>query len=76
MFESMKPEKVNEMNTTFVKLEDLKAIIASRGPLAVGKDFACDTPELRRIFGHAPLGRVLILELRDRGDGTTRIDWS
>lgn len=58
------------MNCTKVKSDDLEAIKASVGPLCKDMVFPCDSPDLRRIFGCAPLGCVLVLELLDRGDHT------
>lgn len=62
-------------NETLVSPDNLKLIIETVGTLHKGAEFACDTPELRRVFGHAPLGRVMVLDVV-AGSKATLIIWT
>ena len=62
-------------NETLVSPDNLKLIIQSVGTLQKGAECACDTPDLRRVFGHAPLGRVMVLDVI-AGNKATLIIWN
>lgn len=54
---------------TLVSPADLVAIENAGLRLAVGEDLPSDTPEVWRIVGPAPLGRVLVLQIEETPKG-------
>jgi hypothetical protein len=57
-------------NPTIVTPADLATLAETGIKLHRGSEFRSDTPTLFRIFGHAPLGRVLVLAVDERKAGT------
>jgi hypothetical protein len=62
------------MNQTLVTHADRAAIENAGRRLLVGEDLPCTTPELWRIFGPSPLGRVLVLRISETLEGAL-VDW-
>lgn len=61
-------------NQTIVTPADMTAITNAGLRLEVGEDLPCTKPELRRIFGTSPLGRVLVLRVSETAKGAL-VDW-
>jgi hypothetical protein len=71
----MKSRKDSIMaNQTLVTPANMAAIENAGLRLEVGADLPCTTPELWRIFGPSPLGRVLVLRISETTDGAL-VDW-
>lgn len=61
-------------NYTIVTRADMVAIENAGLRLEAEQDLPCSTPELRRIFGSSPLGRVLVLQISETAKGAL-VEW-